>query len=218
MKKLITWLKNLFCGSAEHTETTAPQADWSENDSTCPSYVAPAPVIEEEAAVEETKEAFVEAPVEEVTVAETVEEDAYAEEPGNEADECNEESCEEDCECECEGCPCDEDCEVECCECTYKKCIVEKELAVWGLNPNNMNYKAILAMTEITDVACDYNSILTAIADVFGKAKGSLSTSLKAATVAANFGASEYDMIKELVGNEDYKAIIVAIYSWISSL
>ena len=198
MKKLINWLKNLFCGSAEHTETTTTQADWSETDSTCPSYVTPAPEIKDEAdAAEDTTEAFVEAPVEEVTVTETVEEDA----------------CEEECNCEC-----DENCEEECCDCPNKKYIVEKELAVWGLNPNNMNYKAILAMVDLADVACDYNSILTALADVFEKSKSSLSTSLKAASVAANFGASEYDMVKEIVGTEDYKAAIVAIYNWICTL
>jgi hypothetical protein len=209
MKKLIAFLKSLFCKSQDHTEDVKP--------------VDPETEIRSE---------------ENVVILDNVNTviDECKCDKNCECCDCNEESCEEDntceeCDCTKEAC---EGCECECCdcECTEESCnedcdvaetcddpevIVKEELERWGIPASNLNYDCIVAMINISS-ANSYDDIASVLAPAMDRNKASISTSLKALVNKANFANSIFYSIKDIDNTQDFKCVIFDIYTWIKSL
>ena len=207
MKKLIAFLKSLFCKSQDHTEDVKP--------------VDPETEIRSE---------------ENVVILDNVNTviDECKCDKNCECCDCNEESCDEE-DNTCEECDCTkEDCECECCdcECTEESCdedcdvavtcddpevIVKEELERWGIPASNLNYDCIVAMINISS-ANSYDDIASVLAPIMDRNKGAISNSLKSLVTKANFANSIFHSIKDIDNTQDFKCVIFDIYTWIKSL
>ena len=198
MKKLIDFLKSLFCKKQDHTEDTKPTVD--------PEVVDDnnAEVIENDT---DEKESVI------------------VEDEKDTCDDCSE--CEECCDCECEECECEcSDCECEECECCDCECatvvvskdeLVASELELWGIGKDTLGYNIIMAMIDIENVLT-YDEISAELAARLDKSKASISSSLKSLVNKANFEASLFTAIKEINKEDNFKVIVEKIYLWVSKV
>jgi hypothetical protein len=189
MKKLIDFLKSLFCKTQDHTEDTKTTDD--------PEVVTDDTSTDGEATVI----------IDNVNIVDKCECDENCD-----CCDCNEESCDEEESEEVTGEP------DECCVQTVaKEVLVADELAVWGISKCNLNYDAIIALTKIKEAA-SYDEIATELAPMLDRSKGVISSSLKGLASKADFASSKYRMITDINKDDSFKDIIYNIYTWIKAL
>ena len=205
MKKLIAFLKNLFCGKNTE-ENTTPDTNVSEDNVVLVDDIDTVIETNDECncECENCKDCCNDDNIDDA-------EESEIEEGFIVDDTCLDEAIEE----ECENC---EECVVEVTSESVDKLI--KELSLWGINKENLNYEAVKSMIDFTEVYESYDDIIAKLAEVLGKTKGVISNSLQSLANKADFSKSEYDLIKSLA-NADVlpaKDKIVIICSWIYSL
>ena len=232
MKKIIEFLKSIFCKNQDHTEDIKPKEDpevVADNDI---EIVQDDTVVDNHLLIDTSTDEEAAIIVDNVNVVDDCKCDENCE-----CCDCNEESCEEDntceecdctkescegCECECCDCECtDESCDEDCCvevTCDNPEVIVKEELDRWGIPASNLSYDCIVAMVNITS-ANSYDDITSVLAPAMDRSKSSISNSLKSLVTKANFANSIFHSIKNIdITSTSFKCVIFDIYTWIKSL
>ena len=220
MKKLIAFLKSLFCKHQDHTENN------QQTDVKPPVEADPELVSDTVVMVDNIDTIIDECDCDENCECCDCNEESTVQDNRNCCDE--EECTESECTCEdCECCDCDkessneDDCTCEECEVgvtvASKEELITDELKTWGIAKDTLGYNAIMAMIEIKDVTT-YDDITTKLSETLGKTKAAISTSLKALVNKANFEESLFTSIKNINKEDNFKAIVEVIYCLISRL